>query len=315
MSLDEFISKGIARYKTFGLDGIKMTATEGSWDAIGRIGRQLTVGTNIFERDWDLLIILDGCRPDILFDTIDEFDIPVRSRSSIWSVGSMSAEWLEKTFVSKFEEDIGDSVYITGNPHAEGKNCDKYCRHVEHVYQYGWDERIKTIPKRPITDAALRMGKRYPTSRLIVHYMQPHAPFIADNNSLEFPGSSPRHGGELNQTPLHRDTWANQLRYRDIERSSLIEDYIKNLRYVLEDVELLLSNISKDTVILTADHGNAFGEKGVYGHPRGVLTPEVRRVPWVVTTAKNEGTYEPGEASEKDDLDVSDRLADLGYMS
>lgn len=314
MAITEFLSKGAARYSEFGLRGIKMSLVEGWWDAIGHIGRRVTIGTNVFEREWDVLIILDGCRPDILSETLVDYEIPVSSTDSIWSVGSMSAEWIEKTFVPEYKAEIGNTVYVSGNPHAEGKAIEELCKYVEHVYEYGWDDVQKTIPRRPITDAALRAADEYPESRLIVHYMQPHAPFLAEDAPVRFKGSSPRHGSELNNTALNRDTWANQLRYGDISKEVLFDAYEKNLRYVLEDVELLLNNLSRADVVLSADHGNAFGENGVYGHPIGVPTPEVKRVPWVKTSGRNLGCHEPGERGEIDNKAVEDRLADLGYM-
>jgi len=74
--------------------------------------------------------------------------------------------------------------------------------------------------------------------------------------------------------------------------------------------------------IVTADHGNMVGERAFpipfreWGHPRGVYTPELVDVPWLV--------YERGPPDDQrgdsrrsrriaDDDVVVERLRDLGY--
>jgi len=34
----------------------------------------MPVGTNIYERDWDALVVLDACRVDILREVADEYE-------------------------------------------------------------------------------------------------------------------------------------------------------------------------------------------------------------------------------------------------
>lgn len=42
--------------------------------------------------------------------------------------------------------------------------------------------------------------------------------------------------------------------------------------------------------MITADHGDLFGEFGQYGHPEGFVHPNLNQVPWVETTATDEET-------------------------
>lgn len=84
-------------------------------------------------------------------------------------------------------------------------------------------------------------------------------------------------------------------------------------------MELLLENVDAETVAITADHGNAMGEWGLYGHPKWTYIDSLVRVPWYVTTATDERTYEPAEEDPESinrDVtadEVEDRLRDLGY--
>jgi hypothetical protein len=74
-------------------------------------------------------------------------------------------------------------------------------------------------------------------------------------------------------------------------------------------------------VAITADHGNLFGEWGLYGHPMHTPVPALLRVPWAETTARDRQTREPAleppeplPVSRVDGGDARDRLAALGYL-
>lgn len=65
------------------------------------------IGTNVFDRDWDLPIVLDASRVDALRAVAPEYDF-LDSIGSILSVGSTSAEWVAQTFctdhLDKFQQ-------------------------------------------------------------------------------------------------------------------------------------------------------------------------------------------------------------------
>ncbi|WP_434522251.1 hypothetical protein [Halorubrum sp. AS12] len=103
-----------------------------------------------------------------------------------------------------------------------------------------------------------------------------------------------------------------------ITRESAWQAYRDNLEWVLGDVELLLSNLDAETVVLSSDHGEAFGEWGLYGHYRHVPVRALREVPWVKTSATDKQTYEPAleppeNTNDVGDSDVKERLNALGY--
>ena len=90
--------------------------------------------------------------------------------------------------------------------------------------------------------------------------------------------------------------------------------YLDDLRYVLDDVETLLNNVDAERVVISADHGDAFGEYGMYGHNTGSLHPKVRYVPWITTTAENKDTYQPRDWETSSDISAEERLKQLGYI-
>lgn len=162
-------------------------------------------------------------------------------------------------------------------------------------------------PPRYVTERAISVGREMDYDRMILHYFQPHSPWVANALSED---------RELNE---YEDDWWNYLaRTGDVE--TVWDSYLADLRYVLDDVELLLKNLDADTVIISADHGEAFSEYGVRGHEIGSLHPKVRTVPWVETPAVDEETYSPTiEAPETESElstdEVEEQLSALGYKT
>jgi hypothetical protein len=103
------------------------------------------------------------------------------------------------------------------------------------------------------------------------------------------------------------------LRNGDVSWERVRDAYRSNLKYVLNDVALLLENVDADRAVISADHGNAAGEFGIYGHPRVPLSP-VRTVPWYTTTATDEHRYSPEVTPGQVGGNVEQKLADLGYL-
>ncbi|MFC7028075.1 hypothetical protein ACFQH8_12520 [Halomicroarcula sp. GCM10025710] len=76
-----------------------------------RLGRQTgnPRGIDIFEEDWDNLLILDACRYD-MFE--EQHSLPGRLESRI-SKSSHTSEFLQSNFADR---DLRDTVYVTASP-------------------------------------------------------------------------------------------------------------------------------------------------------------------------------------------------------
>jgi len=46
------------------------------------------------------------------------------------------------------------------------------------IWNEGWDEKEKTVLPDTLTEAAIKIIKKHPVKRFIIHYVQPHAPYI-----------------------------------------------------------------------------------------------------------------------------------------
>lgn len=286
------------------------------------------IGTNVYERDWDLLILLDTCRVDALKEVAPEYDF-IHDVGSILSVGSSSSEWIAQTFTRDRIEEVQETAYVSANAWAkrviEDRNTPE--GHANALLSWtDWDvcnphdflaleQAWETAPQleydidaggttpRYLTDRAIAAAREYEPDRLIVHYIQPHRPYtseaISEGRPLKPHEKNPweylRNGGELDRV------WTS---------------YLNQLRYALDSIKILINNINADRAILSADHGDAFGEYGFYAHGVGVPHPHVRRVPWAVTTSEDRGEYEVKNSwSVEKSRSAEDDLKALGYLN
>lgn len=149
------------------------------------------------------------------------------------------------------------------------------------------------------------MTRQKAADKLIVHYFRPHHPYL---------GRALHEDRKL--SPLERDPFEAFAKGK-VSRDELWELYLDNLRHVLNSIEILLRNIDAKTVVLTADHGELFGEMSAYGHPEGFPHPDLKYVPWVETTTSD--TVERSldiEFTEYllSERNIDERLKDLGYL-
>jgi hypothetical protein len=190
---------------------------------------------------------------------------------------------------------------------------------LEHVWRYEalgddaerrrWRETIPEeyrhgrAPPRRLTDRAVAVGREADFDRVIVHYTQPHVPYI---------GAAAREGRELREYEIDPFGYVK----RTGDRETAFEAYLDELRYVLDDVSVLFDNFDADRAVVSADHGEAFGEYGVFDHHAGSLHPQIRYVPWTKTTTTDSGSYTPvGEPKTAVDRSVDRALEALGYRT
>lgn len=257
---------------------------------INRVFREVS----IWDREWDMVCILDGCRVDTFHEVHGPHD-------SIRSIASTSETWLPRTF-DGHESGVG---LITGNPYTPQLDLDRFsCVHVEPPTET--ELGVETVNPDTLTRYAIDVWRRRETlglDRLVVHFMQPHVPFRSRPEWFEgYTGT---------------DTWGSaewqSLATGTVDREAWFTAYRDNLEWVLtEGVEPLLQNADA-TVAITADHGNAAGEWGFYGHPRGCPVSAVRRVPWDTIEASDEETLDGVAPSRDVPADVEHHLAALGY--
>jgi hypothetical protein len=287
------------------------------------------IGTNVYERDWDLLIILDACRPDALRAVAPEYDfLDADGIDEMWSVGSGSLEWACKTFTTDQIDEINRSVYMGANgyvqkalydgvyappvatpfgwPRDNVVSADDFVA-VRNLHKLRAPDDLRVVPPEEVMDAAVYAGRNFDADRYIFHFNQPHIPWLSK------PINEGRPVTDREYYPW-RYLQSGEMTYEDAW-----DQYMENLRLVLDSVAVLLKNFDAERVAISADHAEAFGEWRLHGHPTGMFLPVIKRVPWATTTATDTGEYEPKELKPESaymmtEEEVQQQLEDLGYL-
>jgi hypothetical protein len=268
-----------------------------------RLGKHVNYGRRIYDYNWDLLIILDACRADLIAEVVNEYDF--LTAESTYSCASSSGEWHNKNFKKEYSKEMSETALVSGNLHTEDRVLPEDLLYLDRVWEHSFNDEEGTILAEDMVNRTVRAYRKYNPDRLISHFMQPHWPFVPKNGS--YGEGIPRYHSH---TPW--ETAWDYLKDGKVSKEKVWEEYKDNLRYALDNVEVLLNNIDAEKVIITADHGNLLGEFGLYDHPSYVPIPTLKRVPWVVTSASDSGEFTVDE-SEGTNLSVEEKLRTLGY--
>lgn len=283
-------------------------------------------GIHFMQADWDTLVILDACRYD-MFEEINEIEGELEHR---YSRGSCTPDFIRENFL---EGEFHDTVYVTANPMYCGPKFEKY--NIEErfykiidVWKPAWDGELGTIKPKAVMEAAIKAFDDYPNKRHLVHFMQPHRPFIGDKgkqieaqkgmttrNQIEDENENSSNEGER--------AWKLVDQNR-ISVEKAWEAYNENLEQVLPCAEKVVSH-HNGKCIISSDHGNLVDDppfpffKSWNGHPPRTWTDELVKVPWLIIedstrrdiTAENTQT----ELKLNESEEIEQRLRDLGYTT
>jgi hypothetical protein len=225
---------------------------------------------------WDLAIVLDACRYDVFAGANW---LPGRLEKKV-SPGSSTEEWLAASLEGRFD----DVVYVSASPYVsrvylQQVGLGQPFAHLEEVWKYGWDETLHTVPPQAVSAAYLRLRPAWPEGKFVLHFMQPHHPFIGPTR-LEQEGWRQYWGAlETDLAELDGKAVYQLLEEGRIDRAAVWQAYLDNLRLVLAHIQDLQGALPA-RVVITADHGDCFGEYGVFGHPSGLALPELIEVPF-----------------------------------
>jgi hypothetical protein len=272
------------------------------------LDRTLPEASDVLDRDWDTLVILDACR----YDYFESHNwIPGDLDPTVVD-GNRSWEFMQNNFVGR---QAHDTVYVTANPYAD-QIPDETFHYVDYLTDR-WNAEIGTVFPEDVREAAIEANREYPNKRLIVHFMQPHRPYLGPTaeelrSRIDLKGF--RNEGDGLQI------WG-AAKQKDVTVEEIRRAYAESLDTVLEEAEALVEALDGKTVI-TADHGEMLGERvfpvtsRVWGHSEGFSTRKLRTVPWlsIESDERREITTDAPETSEElQDDSVSERLEALGY--
>jgi len=247
-------------------------------------------GFYILKEEFDNLIILDACRFDLFESEIKNWNIKGRLEYRI-SRGSDTLSFLLENFGdNKFNPIKKKIVYITANPFVNREFEGEFWKIIP-VWLSGWDEELNTVPPKAVYKATIQAIRRYQGKKFIIHFIQPHCPFIKIGKLARIDKTFVRLreamlSGEAQKVDL--GIWG-LLQRGKVTEEEVLWGYKENLRAVMPYVEKLCKILPGRTVI-TADHGEAIGEKlhpiiplRIYGHPCGNIRMEsLIKVPWFI---------------------------------
>lgn len=283
----------------------------------------------VMEEKWDYLIILDACRYDYFAQTYGNY-LEGHLEKKI-SVGSSTNEWRDNSFGGRYD----DVEYITANPQFSATSkvygfcAGDHFHKVHEVWKDGWVR--GTVPPDTLTTAAIDIVRNNTTGkRMIIHYIQPHAPYLslgddargyenADVNTPRTLVGEQSHEQSLAVKKLLFGIGMSMFKWNSILgnhpdwilrkllrmppkapmeivlRSYTIDElraaYRKNLELVLEQTVILLQHLS-GRIVVTADHGELLGEDKSFSHPTYSSHPILLEVPWLVIEKKSTSAEE-----------------------
>jgi len=283
--------------------------------------RRYSDGLDVMEKDWDNLILLDACR----FDYFENRNPIPGELQSVTSMGSTSSEFIESNFIGR---NLHDTIYVTANPYVEMLSEDVFYS-VENLLVDQWQTDPGTVPPDAVRDAAVEANERNPNKRLIIHFMQPHTPYLGPTATeirerFAIDDAYNRYqcvdGADVETSGygIHGAAMQGLIPVRDVRQA-----YSETLDIVLDSVTSLLSQVDGKSVV-TADHGELLGERFTplshrrYGHPSGSYARELRVVPWLqisCDTRRRVVSEAPVGFERLDETTARDRLQALGYLS
>ncbi len=286
--------------------------------------------TNVMEERWDYLVILDACRYDY-FEKVWSKYLSGGRLSRINTVGTATVEWRDNSFTQYYD----DVVYVSANPYINSVKAVKGFSAMDHfpkvydVWESGWEPELGTVRPETVTKAAIDAAANHPDKRMIIHYLQPHSPYLSlADDRCGFPLPDMDTGRVLAGTDLggagsrSQRTWLKRLMplfknnrilgdhpewllrgflgmaakspmdavRRKYGDKGLRQAYMANLEIVLEQVAVLLGHLS-GRIVVSSDHGEQLGENRCYTHTPGSKNPYLLDVPWLVI----EKEKRPGE--------------------
>jgi len=275
----------------------------------------------VMEEEWDFLIILDACRYDYFKKVYREYFNKKKKKKAI-SPATWTLEWVEKNF-KKYYDDI---IYVSSVAFINSKKPiswhKSYFFGKEHFYKvvdawdFGWDEKLRVVPPERVNQIALNTLKENPGKKIIIHYFQPHSPFLSlvdlnkkwtpKKRKIKFEKENDtvrervklftaevltKIGGtkliwKLNKKLNIQQPGYMEFVWREIGDEGLREAYTKNLLRVLRCTSDLIKKL-QGKIIITSDHGELLGEDGLYGHGLPLPPhPKLIEIPWFTVVRK-----------------------------
>lgn len=231
------------------------------------------------------LIVSDACRYDyfeeFIYGFLDGVLYPVLSPAN------ETASWLRRTWYRRKYSEI---IYFSANPFVNSRKCYRgFCGYkkfskVVDLWKIAWDEKLLTIPPWNVNKYVriwLKLNRRYMrTHRFVIHYLQPHYPYIPLNPSITRKAYTLAKELDTSSEEAFLLMLCSYIRDKNRMWDLIRRLYRENLKIALKYIADLVPEL-EGPVIITSDHGELLGEYQLFDHPN-VALPVIRIVPWFI---------------------------------
>ncbi len=225
--------------------------------------------SELLKKPWRVLLVLDACRADYACQEWSEFRV-------VRSLGGITHQWLD-TLWRQTDEPM---TVLTANPSVSAA----YHRYqpkgvtLVDIWRDRWRDfaphNLGTVPPADVTDYVRDLVDAHgQCDKMVVFYLQPHTPYIRAPLPVQVGNT---HDGP---TPENKSSIPELVKCGRISWQQVQNAYRANLRWVLPEVKRL-ADMLEGPVKVTADHGEALGDEGLWGHAN-VPMDLIRWVPWL----------------------------------
>lgn len=195
--------------------------------------------SELFDNDWDWIIICDAGRADAFKDIYKRF-----FNGDFYTVYNggfgFTANWFSHHFPNKYDYHLfhgGLPIYaFSHNPNNYDER--EHFNDVTAWEEYDWDERRSMCPP----DVVIDVVKETDVDTGIIRFLQPHNPYRKLNN-------------------IYGTQHAKQYTNNELKVA-----YYDNYSWVLEEIANKLLPILSGDIVITSDHGQCLGDCGQYLH-------------------------------------------------
>jgi hypothetical protein len=259
-----------------------------------------------------IMIIFDACRYDYFEEMYGEHFIGELEK--VYNTNTYTKQYQQSMWTGQY-----DITYIAGGPVITDRNFQlsnldyrpsNHFDQIVDVWDMGYEKELGVTPPEAVTEVALDCK----ASQMIVHYFQPHTPYIGDVRIREDAPADESKDSKIEKRKKSVVDIYNRIESGEVNNSELKKAYKSNLTRVMLAAKSLVDQTDKK-VIITSDHGELLGEDGRYLHgglPHKILC----ELPWFEASG-TKGETEMSlidKSSDDSNKDISEQLQDLGYL-
>lgn len=132
------------------------------------------------------IVILDACRYDVFAEVYDDY--LSGELTPAWATAGWTGQYVERTWTGQYDLTyLGAATHVSDHSFEFRDRDYRPSEHLDRIVQLwntDWNPVYGTVHPEKVTDAALAEAARDGPTRMVVHYMQPHSPYIGETKLL-----------------------------------------------------------------------------------------------------------------------------------